>query len=139
MRKVLMAGVLGLAMMTSAADATPRRGDVRVQGQGTIEDGRTFSVSAVLYQDGTARGQATLINRNFTGANGHAPYTLHIDISCAKQLDDGSVVIGGSTRRTNDPTLVDAVYFEVQDNGKDDLESRAFFFDGDPNTLGDPA
>ena len=139
MRRLLMAGILGLAMTTSAANATPRRGDVHVTGQGTIQDGRTFAVNAILYQDGTARGQATLINRNFTGANGHAPYTLHIDISCAKQLSDGSVVIGGFTRRTNDPSLVDAVFFEVQDNGKDDLESRAFFWDDDPNTIGDPA
>jgi hypothetical protein len=137
MRKIL-ASFIGLALAASPALAA-KKGDVRVSGQGTIEDGRTFSVSAVLYQDGTARGQATLINRNFTGANGHAPYTLHIDISCAKQLDDGSVVIGGFTRRTNDPSLVDAVFFEVRDNGKDDLLSRAFFWDDDPNTTGDPA
>src|SRR3954464_12871833 len=104
MRKIF-AGLLGLALVTSPALAA-KKGDVRIQGQGTIEDGRTFSVSAVLYQDGTARGQATLINRNFTGSNGHAPYNLHIDISCAKQLEDGSVVIGGFTRRTNDPSLV---------------------------------
>src|SRR4051812_34046335 len=138
MRKLLMVGVIGLAMITAPANAA-RRGDVRIQGQGTIEDGRTFSVSAVLYQDGTARGQATLINRNFTGENGHAPYSLHIDITCAKQLTDGSVAIGGFTRRTNDPSLVDAVFFTVQDNGKDDLLSRAYFYDGDPNTTGDPA
>jgi hypothetical protein len=138
MRKLLMAGVLGLAMLTAPANAA-RRGDVRVQGQGTIEDGRTFSVSAVLYQDGTARGQATLINRNFTGDTGRGPYTLHIDISCVKQLADGSVVIGGFTRRTNDSSLIDAVFFQVQDNGRDDLLSRAFFWDGDPNTTGDPA
>jgi hypothetical protein len=133
-----MGGVLGLALITSPAVAA-RKGDVRVQGQGTIEDGRTFSVSAVLRQDGTARGQATLINRNFSGDTGRGPYTLHIDISCAKQLDDGSVVIGGFTRRTNDSSLVDAVFFQVQDNGRDDLLSRAFFWDGDPNTTGDPA
>jgi hypothetical protein len=48
-------------------------------------------------------------------------------------------VIGGFTRRTNDPSLVDAVFFAVQDNGKDDLLSRAYFWDGDPNTTGDPA
>jgi len=116
-----------------------KKGDVRVSGQGTIEDGRTFNASAVLYQDGTARGQATLINRNFTGENGKSPYTLHIDISCAKKLDDNTVVIGGFTRRTNDPSLVDAVFFEVRDNGKDDLLSRAFFWDDDPTTTGDPA
>src|SRR4051812_29006014 len=100
MRKIF-AGLLGLALVTSPALAA-KKGDVRISGQGTIEDGRTFNVSAVLYQDGTARGQATLINRNFSGDKGKGPYTLKIDISCAKQLDDGSVVIGGFTRRTND-------------------------------------
>jgi hypothetical protein len=49
---------------------------------------------------------------------------------------------GGTTRRTNDPSLVDAVYFSVQDNGEPgrdkDMISRVFFFDDDPNTQGDP-
>jgi hypothetical protein len=136
--KKILTGMLAIALMSTAAVAA-KKGDVRVSGQGTIEDGRTFSVSAVLYQDGTARGQATLTNRNFSGDSGKGPYKLHIDISCAKQLDDGSVVIGGFTRRTNDSSLVDAVFFQVQDNGKDDLLSRAFFWDDDPNTTGDPA
>jgi hypothetical protein len=138
MRKLMMASVLGLAMIASPAVAA-KKGDVRISGQGTIQDGRTFNVSAVLYQDGTVRGQATLINRNFSGDTGRGPYTLHIDISCVKQLEDGSVVIGGSTRRTNDSNLVDAVFFAVQDNGRDDLLSRAYFWDDDPNTTGDPA
>lgn len=138
MRNILM-GLAGLALIASPALAVPKKGDVRVSGQGTIEDGRTFSVSAVLYQDGTARGQATLTNRNFSGDSGNGPYKLHIDISCAKQLDDGTVVIGGFTKRTNDSSLIDAVFFSVQDNGKDDLLSRAYFWDDDPNTTGDPA
>jgi hypothetical protein len=137
MRKIV-ASFIGLALATSPALAA-NKGDVRVSGQGTIEDGRTFSVSAVLYQDGTARGQATLTNRNFSGDTGKGPYKLHIDISCVKQLDDNTVVIGGFTRRTNDSSLIDAVFFQVQDNGKDDLLSRAFFWDGDPETTGDPA
>ena len=37
---------------------------------------------------------------------------------------------------------MDAVYFSVQDNGEPgagvDRLSRAFFFDDDPNTTGDP-
>ena len=129
---------LAVAMMASPALAA-NKGDVRVSGQGTIQDGRTFSVSAVLYQDGTVRGQATLTNRNFSGDSGKGPYKLQIDITCAKQLDDGTVTIGGYTRRTNDSSLVDAVFFTVQDNGKDDLLSRAYFFDDDPTTMGDPA
>src|SRR5215213_7410370 len=118
MRKIF-ASVIGLALAVSPAMAA-KKGDVRISGQGTIEDGRTFSVSAVLYQDGTARGQATLTNRNFSGDTGNGPYKLHIDISCAKQLDDNTVVIGGVTRRTNDSSLIDAVFFQVQYNGKDE-------------------
>jgi hypothetical protein len=137
MRKIF-ASFIAVALATTPAIAA-NKGDVRVSGQGTIEDGRTFSVSAVLYQDGTARGQATLTNRNFSGDTGKGPYKLHIDISCVKQLDDNTVVIGGFTRRTNDSSLIDAVFFQVQDNGKDDLLSRAFFWDGDPETTGDPA
>jgi hypothetical protein len=137
MRKIL-AGLSGLALIASPAMAA-KKGDVRISGQGTIEDGRTFSVSAVLYQDGTARGQATLTNRNFSGDTGKGPYKAHIDISCVKQLPDGTVVIGGFVTRTNDSNLVDAVFFSVKDDGKDDLLSRAYFWDGDPNTTGDPA
>ena len=137
MRKIF-ASLVGLALVATPAVAA-KKGDVRISGQGTIEDGRTFSVSAVLYQDGTARGQATLINRNFSGDSGKGPYKLHIDISCVKQLDDNTVTIGGFTRRTNDSSLIDAVFFTVHDDGKDDLLSRAFFWDGDPNTMGDPA
>jgi hypothetical protein len=137
MRKIL-SSALALAMLATPAVAA-KKGDVRVSGQGTLEDGRTFSVSAVLYQDGTARGQATLINRNFSGDTNRGPYKLHIDITCAKQLDDGTVTIGGYTRRTNDSNLVDAVFFTVEDNGKDDLLSRAHFWDDDPATMGDPA
>ena len=127
------------ALFMAATPAMAAQGDVRITGQGTIEDGRVFNVSAVLRADGTARGQATLINRNFSGDTGRGPYTLHIDITCAKQLDDGTVTIGGYTRRTNDSSLVDAVFFTVEDNGRDDLLSRAYFWDGDPNTTGDPA
>jgi hypothetical protein len=137
MRRIF-ASFIGLALATTPAMAAPR-GDVRISGQGTIEDGRTFSVSAVLYQDGTARGQATLTNRNFSGDSGRGPYKAHIDISCVQQLDDNTVIIGGFVRRSNDSNLLDAVFFEVQDNGKDDLLSRAYFWDGDPNTVGDPS
>jgi hypothetical protein len=136
--KKLLAGALGLAMIASPAMATPK-GDVRVSGQGTIQDGRTFNLQAVLRQDGTVRGHATIINRNFSGDTGRGPYRAQIDISCVKQLDDNTLVIGGFVRRSNDSNLIDAVFFQVQDNGKDDLLSRAFFWDDDPTTVGDPS
>jgi len=109
-----------------------------VSGQGTIQDGRTFVVNATIYADGTASGQAVLINRNFSGDKGTGPYTAHIDISCANRQGN-QIFFGGETTRTNDSGLVDAAYFSVTDDGKSDYISRVFFFDDDPNTTGDPA
>ena len=117
-------------------------------GQGTllVDDGsgnfvrRTFSFSARRYADGSVKGNAVLHNPAFTNANGQK-YQLQIDVQCMKVI--GNVAFfGGLTRRTNDPSLVDAVYFSVQDNGEPgkgrDQISRAFFFDDDPATTGDP-
>jgi len=102
---------------------------------------RQFSLSARMYPDGTAKGQAILHNPAFSGANGQK-YYLQVDISCMKVIGN-TAFFGGTTKRTNDPNLVDAVYFSVQDNGEPgrgvDKISRAFFFDDDPNTTGDPA
>jgi hypothetical protein len=134
--KKTLGSLIALGLLASPALAA--KGEIRVSGQGTIEPGRTFVVSAVLYADGTARGQATLINRNFSGDTGKGPYKLHVDISCAKKLDDNTLVFGGMTERTNDSNLIDAVFFSVQDNGKDDMISRVFFWDDDPDTTGDP-
>jgi len=98
---------------------------------------RQFSFSAQRRADGTVTGHATLVNPAFKGGtNGNSPYQLEIDISCMNVI--GNVAIfGGTTKRTNDPNLVDAVFFSVQDNGepgKNDRISRAFFWDDDPNT-----
>ena len=110
-------------------------------GQGTLDNGaRHFSFSAKQLADGTVTGQAELTNKAFTGANGTSPYKLHIDISCMKSFGN-TVYFGGTTKSTNDPSLVDAVFFAVQDNGepgKADKISRAFFWDDDPETTGDP-
>jgi len=101
---------------------------------------REFSFSAQRKADGSVTGHATLVNPAFKGSNGHAPYQLEIDIVCMRTV--GNVAMfGGTTKRTNDPTLVDAVFFSVQDNGepgKNDRLSRAFFWDDDPSTQGDP-
>jgi hypothetical protein len=118
-------------------------------GEGTLlvedENGdlvrRQFAFSARQLSDGTAKGNAVLHNPAFENANGQT-YQLQIDVQCMKVI--GNVAFfGGLTRRTNDPTLVDAVYFSVQDNGEpgkdNDQISLAFFFDDDPTTQGDPA
>ena len=57
-------------------------------------------------------------------------------------VDANTAIFGGTVKRTNDPSLVDAVFFAVQDNGEPgkgtDKISRVFFWDDDPSTTGDP-
>jgi hypothetical protein len=115
-------------------------GSLSVQTPDGRDSKRQFSFSAHRNSDGTVSGNAVLHNPAFTGANDQR-YQLQIDISCMKVY--GNIAFfGGLTQRTNDPNLVDAVYFSVQDNGEpgkdNDMISSAFFFDDDPNTTGDP-
>ena len=136
---IAIASVVALAAPAIAATG----GMVSGQGALSTDPRRNFSVSAKINADGTASGRATLVNKAFTGENGKAPYLLQVDISCGKMLDDHTVILGGSTRRTNDPSLVDAVFFSVQDNGEPgagkDKVSRAYFWDNDPATQGPPS
>jgi len=132
-------GVLGMAASASAQSASGH-GTLLVLNENGDAVRRQFSFSARVASDGTVKGQAMLHNPAFEGANGNN-YQLKIDITCMQVI--GNVVFfGGTTRRTNDPNLVDAVYFSVQDNGEpgreNDKISSAFFFDEDPNTTGDP-
>ena len=126
----LVAGALGTGAVAAAGDSA--------NGHGTLDGNRQFSFSATTHADGTVTGHAVLNNPNFEidGKN----YQLQIDISCMKVVGD-IAIFGGTTKRTNDPSLVDAVFFTVEDNGepgKEDRISRAFFWDDDPNTTGDP-
>ncbi len=139
----VLTGVLVLAA-ASSADAH----QVAASGHGTLlrenADGdtvrRQFSFSARQLADGTVTGQAVLHNPAFEGADGRA-YQLKVDISCMHVVGN-IAVFGGTTSRTNDPNLVDAVFFTVQDNGEpgggSDRISGAFFWDDDPTTTGDP-
>ncbi|PYS99638.1 MAG: hypothetical protein DMF63_11190 [Acidobacteria bacterium] len=102
---------------------------------------RQFSFSARTSADGTVTGNAILHSAFDDGAHGNQPYALQIDISCMRVV--GNVAFfGGTTRRTTDPNLVDAVYFSIEDNGNpganNDRLSLAYFFDDDPGTMGDP-
>jgi len=136
--KAAALAVAALSLVAGTAQAGPST--AQANGAGKLEAGRQFSFNAKLNADGTASGQATLVNSNFTGTNTNAPYQLKIDITCMKVVGN-KAVFGGTTRRTNDPNLVDAVFFSVVDNGepgKNDLLSRAYFWDDDPTTTGDP-
>lgn len=138
---------IGLVMaIPSLAMAPP---GPSASGHGTLlvldEDGNTvrrqFSFSAKTASDGTVSGSAVLHNPAFSGATGHK-YQAHIDISCM-QVVGNIAIFGGTVRKTNDPNLVDAVFFSVQDNGEpgkgNDRISSAFFNDDDPTqNPGDP-
>jgi hypothetical protein len=129
---VLAAGTFVTVALAAAGDSA--------SGQGTLDDGnRKFAFSATTHADGTVTGNAVLHNSAFQ-VDGKS-YQLQIDITCMKALGNGIATFGGTTKRTNDPNLVDAVFFTVQDNGepgKNDKISRAFFWDDDPTTTGDP-
>ena len=145
-RKITSLLVAGLFMLpASVALAQPQES---ANGHGTLlvlnDEGdavrRQFSFSARREGDGSVKGQAVLHNPAFEGENGQ-PYQLKIAISCMHVV--GNIAIfGGTVRRTNDPSLVDAVFFTVQDNGEPgrdrDKISSVFFWDDDPNTTGDP-
>jgi len=145
----ILAVLIAVGTWTISSEAAAAA-SASANGHGTLYDGvssngqpyrRQFSFSARLNDDGTAAGNAVLQNPAFDGANGNQPYFLQIDISCMKVI--GNIAFfGGTTRRTTDPNLVDAVYFSVEDNGQpganNDQISRAFFFDDDPTTMGDP-
>jgi hypothetical protein len=143
----VFAAITGAGFMINSG-AFAQNNQEHANGHGTLfatdENGRQvrrqFSFNARRNQDGTVRGNAVLHNPAFSGANGQN-YQLQIDISCMKRYGN-IAVFGGLTKRTNDPNLVDAVFFSVQDNGEPgrgvDKISRAFFFDDDPTTTGDP-
>ena len=143
MRIPLGAASLVIALVSSVPAIAATGSMVSGQGALSSDPRRNFSVSAKINADGTASGHATLINKAFTGENGKSPYLLQLDIKCGKMVDANTAIFGGTVKRTNDPSLVDTVYFSVQDNGEpgagSDKVSRAFFFDGDPATTGDPA
>jgi hypothetical protein len=143
MRIPLGAASLVIALVSSVPAIAATSNMVSGQGALSSDPRRNFSVSAKINADGTASGHATLINKAFTGESGKSPYLLQLDIKCGKMVDANTAIFGGTVKRTNDTSLVDTVYFSVQDNGEPgagtDKVSRAFFFDGDPATTGDPA
>ena len=139
-RKITLLGALGLIALLSGTTLAAG-GGASAAGHGALtgtEGQRQFSFSARTYSDGSVKGQAVLRNPDFQ-VSGQA-YQLKLDISCMKVV--GNIAIfGGMTQRTNDPSLVDAAFFSVEDNGepgKNDKISRVFFWDDDPDTTGDP-
>jgi len=145
--KILAAGAI-VAIAGIGISSAVTAPVTQASGHGTLfvtnSDGqqvrRQFSLSGRKNPDGTVKGNAVLHNPAFTVDNGQN-YMLQIDISCMNVVGN-TVFFGGTTKRTNDPTLVDAVFFSVEDNGEpgagSDKISQAMFWDDDPTTTGDP-
>ena len=131
--KALLTGLVGLAVTSTAAMAAS--GQTTINGSGTYTDGRVFTVSARISPTGEVSGQATLINRNFTGDNGHSPYISHIAITCAFKAEDGVFYFGGFPTHTNDSVLDDAAFFAVRDGAI----TPVAFWDDIPGRTGDPS
>ena len=116
-------------------------GTIIVQDENGRDVRRQFSFNARRDRNGNVTGKAVLHNPAFSGANGNH-YQAHFDISCMR-IYGNIAVLGGFVRRTNDPNLIDAAYFSVQDNGEpgknNDRISGVYFFDDDPDTTGSPA
>ena len=136
----IIAGICISIAVAAAGVGSSGHGTILVTNQDGNQVRRQFSFNARRAADGRVTGNAILHNPAFTTENGQN-YMLHIDISCMN-VQGNTVFFGGTTQRTNDPNLVDAVYFSVQDNGEPgagaDQISQATFFDENPSTTGDP-
>jgi hypothetical protein len=149
MRKLIISGVLSVLVISGliATVKTTAQDRQSANGHGALptiraSNGkpakRQFTFSARRNPDGTASGNAVLHNPAFE-VNGQN-YQLQVEITCLRIVGN-IAIMSGLTRRTNDPNLVDVVSFTAQDNGEpgnNDRISRAFFWDDDPNTVGDP-
>ena len=136
----LIFGVNTLAQK-GGRDSAGGQGSIVTQDAQGKKVRRQFAFNAKRSADGTVSGHAILHNASFDGANGKK-YAASFDISCLR-IYGNTAVLGGFIKRTNDPNLVDAAYFIVQDNGEpgkdSDKISSVYFFDNDPNTTGSPA
>ncbi len=147
LRKLFLSGILSVLVIAGLLVSVKSMAGGNQQsanGHGTLNnpDGskRQFSFNAQRKANGVVSGQAILHNPAFNGDNGNN-YYLQVDITCMKVYGN-LAVMSGTTRRTNDSNLVDVATFSVQDFGEpgkdNDKISRVFFFDDDPNTMGDP-
>lgn len=100
----------------TAKDAANGSGSLIVRDEQGNDVRRQFSFEAHRNKDGTVSGHATIHNASFTGANGKT-YQSQITLTCLKIVGNYAF-LGGTVRRTNDPSLSDSAFFSVQDNGE---------------------
>lgn len=147
MRKIILSGILSVLVIGGllvTVKSLALSGNESAQGQGKLvnQDGSQsqFSFNVKRNPNGKVTGQATLRNPSFkTGSSQNEQ--IKIDVTCLKVV--GNVAIfGGMTKRRNNQSSDEAVYFAVQDNGDvrgADKIFRGFYFDDDASTKGDAA
>lgn len=148
MKKIILSGILTVLVMsgllvTVKSLAFNVKESASGQGELVNEDGSRsqFSFNVSRNPNGKVTGQATLRNPSFKTGNGQNDQ-IKIDVTCLKVVGNVAI-LGGTTKRKNNQTNVEAVYFAVEDNGESGTDAdkifRGFFYDDDPTTKGDPA
>lgn len=133
--------LIGAALVTANSQSNNNRESAEGEGKFINEDGSKsrFSFNAKRNPNGKITGQATLRNPSFKAGSGQDE-VLKIDITCLKVVGRWAI-FGGTTKRKNNQTNVEAAYFAVEDGeekGEADKIFRGFFFDDDPATKGEP-
>lgn len=143
MKKYILSGIV-MMIVVSGFLITVKSSALSVNesadGQGTLytEEGSQsrFSFNVRRNPNGKVTGQAALRNPSYKKTNGQNEQ-IKIDVSCLKVI--GKVaVIGGMTKRKNNQSKSEAVYFAVEDgDNQADKIFRGFYFDDDALTEGD--
>jgi hypothetical protein len=142
MKKYILTGILSVLVISGSLITVKSLAftNESANGQGKLvnEDGSRsqFNFTVQRNPNGKVTGQATLRNPSFK-TNNEQNEQIKIDVSCLKIVGN-LAVIGGMTKRKNNQTKAEAVYFAVEDNGNADKIFRGFFFDDDPSSEGDP-
>lgn len=143
MKKYVLPGILSALIISAslaAAESSALNKSQSANGQGRLvnEDGSRsqFTFNVHRNPNGKVTGQAKLRNPSLKPGNGQSEQII-IDVSCLK-ITGNIAVIGGMTKRKNNQTETEAIYFAVQDNGAAGGKIfRGFYFDDDASTKGD--
>lgn len=145
MKKLILSGILSVlvtSVLLITAQSSASNANESAQGQGKLinEDSSQsqFSFNVKRNPNGKVTGQASFRNPSFKPANGQNEQ-IKVDVTCLKVVGN-MAVFGGLTKRKNNQTEAEAIYFAVEDNGNSGADKifRGFYFDDDAKTKGDP-
>jgi hypothetical protein len=143
-KKYILTGILSVLVMSVllvSVKSLAFNNNDSADGEGTLvnEDSSRsqFLLNVQRNPNGKVTGQATLRNPSFKPGNGQNNQ-IKIDVTCLKVVGN-IAIIGGTTKRKNNQTKAEAMYFAVEDGGESGADKifRGFYFDDDPNTDGD--